>query len=359
MSQLARLLRPVKPRFCGIQDGDHMWEALREDVWEDNGVKTTYLLCRDWRQSQESRHCEEVAAPHLTGPYTERRFANAASNKVSRRLDELKGSCKGRPAYVMLSGPSLIRNLLESPPPPGAVVIAVNRAFVFSPYPIDFFLCSDAVVDRPRLNDWDASWKPPEGFPNRPSLNDKLSTSNLLAMQWTDAKLVDRFREGTDRAVFFRKSGLAKDNLIGGIDMTLPGLEVCYFSGTHTLNLADYLGCSRIEIVGGDFAFTGDEFHPGDKRPESIKGSPYFYTKGIEYFGERAGKPIDEAVSDTPTEKLTLTDTHFYVAASKMETWAWLLRRYGVPCVNLTGAGLLNRWFQHRRDFPEDWRIAA
>ncbi len=113
--------------------------------------------------------------------------------------------------------------------------------------------------------------------------------------------------------------------------MDLPELEYSFNSGSMVLHLADIMGCTTIVLVGCDQALTGGEFHPGQKAPTQYHD--------------------DVLVCPDIHGNLTMARFDQFVAARKIETWAWMLReKYGVKVVNLTGAGILKRFVESTRN---------
>ena len=106
----------------------------------------------------------------------------------------------------------------------------------------------------------------------------------------------------------------------------MPSLEYAFNTGTMALHLADLMGLNPIYLIGADFALTDGMFHVGERaRWEDHRNAL--------------------AAPDLNGE-LVLTREDQFIAARKMETWAFILKQYGVKVVNLTGAGLLHRFME-------------
>lgn len=235
---------------------------------------------------------------------------------VRRTIGVLKGRYKadgGRAAYVVLSGPSLFRNFKESPPHDDDVVIGVNRGAVefcgAFQRPVDYLLVADGIVSPAYVN---RQWG---------HIHARRVVANICA-----SPDVTHF---SDREPFwFRAAGWGHEQIAMGVPMDLPELEYSFNTGTMALHLADILGCNPIVFVGCDQALTGGEFHPGEKAAESshnVIACPDIH-------GNWTLARIDQ-----------------FIAARKMEAWAFILKQYGVRVVNLTGAGIVKRFVETSR----------
>lgn len=316
---------PPEPEFVGEVKGDRLYNAI--------SIDHVNFVCRDWRYSEVSHQIHPPAA--WRSAYLDKRRDNVRANRnIKRTLRDLRGKYKGRSLYVILSGPSVFKNLREHPPKPGDVVVGINRGAVYSPYPLDLVLVADGVVCEDYIKDWRAQMsggrrQAAGGGEEAPELDwdRKISNTDIVVAQWADPSLKQVFDE--ERFYFFRPSGLGHEASYTGIDLGLPELEYAFNTGSMTLHLGDYLGCDEIVLVGADMALTGNMFYP-DQRARVQPKTTYLVMRDI-------------------NSLLTVTSTEMMVVCKKLETWAWLLRKYGVTCVNLTGEGIIDRWFERER----------
>lgn len=132
-----------------------------------------------------------------------------------------------------------------------------------------------------------------------------------------------------DHRFYFRPSGLGHEASYTGLDLSLPELEYAFNTGSMVLHLGDYLGCREIVLVGADMALTGGLFYP-NQRARVLPKTTYMVLSDV-------------------NGNLTVTSNDMLVVCKKVETWAWLLKKYGVTCVNLTGEGIIGRWFERKR----------
>ncbi|MBI2890141.1 MAG: hypothetical protein HYY13_05080 [Nitrospirae bacterium] len=307
---------PKEPEFMGEIKGDRLYNAM--------SIGNVNFVCRDWRYSEVSHQIHPPAAWKST--YLDKRRDNVRHNRtVKHTLRELKGSCAGRSMYVILSGPSVFKNLAEHPPRPDDVVVGVNRGAAWCPYPLDFMLVADGVVCRDYIDDWKRqalSLPVPQPCAQVPPKD-----TRLLVAQWADPTMNEMFDE--DHRFYFRPSGLGHEASYTGLDLSLPELEYAFNTGSMVLHLGDYLGCREIVLVGADMALTGGLFYP-NQRARVLPKTTYMVLSDV-------------------NGNLTVTSNDMLVVCKKVETWAWLLKKYGVTCVNLTGEGIIGRWFERKR----------
>ncbi|MBI2059646.1 MAG: hypothetical protein HYT87_07745 [Nitrospirae bacterium] len=307
---------PEIPEYVGEVKGDRLYNAI--------SIDHINFVCRDWRYSEVSHQIHPPTA--WRSAYLDRRRDNVRKNQTMRQsLRDLKGKYKGRSLYVVLTGPSVFKNLRENPPRPDDIIVGINRGAVWCPYPLDFVLIADGVVDAPRLAGWreEARTLPIPA----PEWTDPNRQTRLLMAQWADPGL--RALYGEENVYYFRPSGLGHEASYTGLDLGLPELEYAFNTGSMTLHLGDLLGCHEIVLIGADMALTGGMFYVNQRAKVQPK-TTYIVLADI-------------------NGNLTVASNEMMVVCKKLETWAWLLKKYGVTCVNLTNEGIINRWFERKR----------
>lgn len=300
---------PNVPRSFAL-NGDSLYVAVSQD-----GVDH---LARDWRASERNNQVQPT--DRWIGTYMERRRTQTIQNipSIEWTIRDLKGIRSDRAAYIVLSGPSLPRNLYEHPPRDGDVVIGVNRgaAEFMRAFPgrhIDYLLVADGVVSP------DYAYK---------HWGVRVRATDVVAIVCASPEVADFLGVGGRKPYWFRQAGWGHDATTMGWPMDLPDLEYSFNSGTLALHLADLMGCNPIVFVGCDQALTGGEFHPGEKASE--------------------GAHQVLCVPDMHGN-WTMARLDQFIAAKKIETWAFILKQYGVKVVNLTGAGIVHRFVEQDR----------
>lgn len=254
-------------------------------------------------------------SPYWNTPYLEMRRLNWLGNRRrvmgGRRLYELVGDGFGREAYIIFAGPSVVRNLVEVEIPSDAVVIGVNRGAVHYEEvcgrSVDLMILADGSIT--------------------PGMCVRLwgrvpAAKSFVACAWVNPGMVEGV---SDSELFWmRPSGLGHEMAYTGIPVDLDELEYSFNTGTMGLHLADLLGCLRINLIGADFALTDRMFHKGELAE---------YKDHLEVI---AVPDVDGGI--------TVARMDQFIAARKMETWAYILKQYGVEVRNLTGRGGLKRW---------------
>lgn len=266
---------------------------------------------RDWRASKRShQRLSEFAGPI---PYNLRRRESIRVNRkrIRRTLDDLRGKHAGATAYCILGGPSALSDLECNPPRPGDVVLGYNRTYTY--WPLDYLLVADGIVDAKRHDEWGK----PKG--------EKLPT--LIALEWAASDLVDRWP--IEEVYWCRCAGWGNEHSWLGVDQELPELEFILSGGTMMPHLADLLGCTQIVLVGADHAIAGTELYPGVRHQASPNN---YYLTCL----DRNGRTV-------------WTTWEMWMAARKLEAWAYAMARYGLRFVNLTGGGIVDRWWEKTR----------
>lgn len=249
------------------------------------------------------------------GPYIERRRENTVANRhrMSSRIDELAGLHSGAPIYVILAGPSVegnLRVLKERGVPRGTIVVGVNRGAVHwnevMGEPVDYYLMADGSITPDMCR---RLWGRMPVYRRGVFCN------------WVDPRMVNGLA-----VTWFRCSGVGHEQVYTGTPISLPALEYSYNTGTMSLHLADLLGASEIHLIGADFALPGGMFHSDE----------------VAMFRDHRNAICCEDIEG----RLLMCREDQFCAARKMETWAYVLSKYGVKVVNRTGAGQLRRFIQ-------------
>lgn len=153
----------------------------------------------------------------------------------------------------------------------------------------------------------------------------------MVAAIWSDPDLLmeadlGSTLENSTCPYVFRVAGYGHEMSWCGVPPEIPALEYAYNSGTVMLSLAFWMGFTTIRMVGMEMAYTAGEFHPGEAAP-------------VRYH------PRAMAAEDI-RGNWTLTTEENFVAATKIETWAWLAKKHGVRVVNASGAGIIRRFVE-------------
>lgn len=291
---------PNIPRLIK-QGGDELYEA----VVDGDAVH----LVRDWRASDGNSQMHQPAC--WGGRYMDMRLSNVNRNRprVRRTVKDLVGIKGGRTVWCVMAGPSVVENIRKyrEEMRTAGVVIGVNRGAVHyeqeTGRSVDYWLIADGSITEEMCK---RLWG---GVPR--------GTETVGAI-WCDPGLVD------ERTYWFRLSGWGHESAYCGVPMGLPDLEYSYNTGTIALHLADLLGAGGINILGCDLSLSNGQFHIGeDALLKDHRNS---------------------IVTQDLHGKVTISRYDQFIAARKMEAWAWILKtKYGVTVRNLTGAGILQR----------------
>lgn len=251
-------------------------------------------------------------------PYLQRRRANVAENSRQgyETIEVLRGAHTGKEAMIICSGPSARVGLERFPFHEDRLTIGVNMGGVIyrgeTWRKVDIALVADGIVS--------------QGLAER-EWGGRMEYDALVACVWSDPGLLREAREMDGGPYLFRVSGYGHEMAYCGVPPELPELEYCFNSGTIALHLADWMGCKTIRLIGMDMAFTAGEFHPGEVA--------------------RAGAHSASMVTEDIHGNLVMCRVDQFIAARKVETWAWLLAKRGVRVINSTGGGIVKRFVEH------------
>lgn len=290
---------PIIPRLIQ-QGGDDLYEAVVDgDVVH---------LVRDWRASGSNGQIHQPLC--WGGEYMDMKLNNVNVNRsrVKYTVTDLVGGDHGRKVWCVMAGPSVVENIRKyGDEMAGDVVIGVNRGAMHykeeTAEQVDYWLIADGSIT-PKM--CEALWG---GVPRR---------TKTVGAIWCDPGLVDEY------TYWFRISGWGHEATYCGVPMDLPDLEYSYNTGTIALHLADLLGAREINILGCDLSLPNGQFHVGEEA--LLKDHRH------------------SLVTQDMKGRVVISRYDQFIAARKMEAWAWILKtKYGVTVRNLTGAGILQR----------------
>ncbi len=270
------------------------------------GQRRALLVVRDF-----TRPAPRLDAP-VAGLYPQEPDGNRAGyernvealrGRELRSLDGLAGRHRGRPGFLVASGPSLERNAAHlAEAPEGSVVLAVNSAARHVPRPT-YYMAVDFIGNRAWVDGID------------------LSASTALLLAFAAPWLAEvPFRE----IRWFRPTYLsgAPEQEIGRREFPRLDMLDCMnhvaFTALHFLYLA---GCDPIVLVGADYSYRPDRYHAGSSAmPDPV------------------GRPIE--VRDVHGEPV-LVDRLLYQALVAFQGACWFVGRER-RLVNATEGGVLD-----------------
>jgi len=268
----------------------------------------SYLWARDWRMGDAPgilTNDSSFFAPTVR----ELRWRHGRMHDEYAKcgIKDLYGAHKGQPAVILGCGPSLPKALpyvQELREKHGHIVIASNMALTRG-----FDACADYYVLLCWLSQpwW---WK-------RSSRRSEIKCVCSFA---TPPEIIRDFPQRYYYSDTFADVTIDQpgDRMAFG---TLDGGGTVTYSALH---LAWKMGCSRIVYAGMDYAWTNYEDHPGD---------PMTYEKGM------SRKP--RVVRDIHGNA-TVSDEMLLSFRDLMRAQTAFVEDAGIPCVNITDAGIFN-----------------
>ena len=169
-----------------------------------------------------------------------------------RALEEFKGCHAGRPAAILGAGPSLRH--LQPEWLDGFLVFAINSAFVKYP-DCDYFVTADGR----RPNHW--SWH---------QLQHHKCTVMMTQLGWWQPNLAEW-------------AGVPKDRIVAFSNIE-PLCSPANSSPHAAINIAIYMGCDPIILLGCDCCWTDDDklhFYDYDGQPQDPIILPYDRTRPV------------------------------------------------------------------------------
>lgn len=288
------------PPYRPIQmDGQRMVLAGRDTTG-------SLVWARDWRREASESMTNDSSFFAPTVRELRWRHGRTHDEYAEHGVAELEDREKGRPAVILGCGPSLVKALpyvKELREKHGHFVIASNMALTAG-----FDQCCDYYVLLCWLSQpwW---WKRAK----RDGIKCVCSfqTPPEIIRDWPERYyFCDTFVDVTmDRPESRKRYG------------SLDGGGTVIYSALH---LAWKLGASRIVYAGMDYAWTDFQDHPGD---------PMRYEKGM----RREPRVVKDIHGNA-----TVTDKTLLSLCDLMRMQTYLVQDAGIPCVNITDAGIFD-----------------